>query len=255
MATDNTGIRSNRSSGDFSMNIFSMSPYPPNRYDTEVTDRDKAGATLIFSGVFLSLVGITFTIMGWIRYDAVSHFEWTQLLGPILLSVGVTFVFIAVCRFRMLTCKFCKESEDRLSEADQTPYGQSFVFTGINQPITFHGATVVQYIPTTAASLAQEGITLSPACLPSQNVNQRHGSVGTIVCPPQYCAVYALDNPAFLGDENCLSYQASTTDDTRNEETEEECDGRVLADEAADNTPPPAYDDIFPASLSTDSTT
>lgn len=120
---------------DFLSTYFSVTPYTPSTADIQVSDDDKAGATLLFSGIFLGLVGVTFTIMGWIKYQGVSHFEWTQLLGPILLSVGVTFILIAVCKFKMLSCQWCKESEERGSRIrSRRRGGQSFVFTGINQP-------------------------------------------------------------------------------------------------------------------------
>lgn len=93
---------------DFPLNVFSVTPYTPHTADIQVSDDDKAGATLLFSGIFLGLVGVTFTIMGWIKYQG-SPFEWTQLLGPILLSVGVTFILIAVCKFKMLSCQWCKK--------------------------------------------------------------------------------------------------------------------------------------------------
>ncbi|KAJ1209123.1 hypothetical protein NDU88_004501 [Pleurodeles waltl] len=196
--------QANNTVDNLSVNLFSVTPYPPGRTDIQVSDGDKAGATLLFSGVFLGLVGITFTVMGWIKYEGIAHFEWTQLLGPILLSVGVTFALIAVCKFKMLTCKSCKQNDDRASEGEQAPSGQSFVFTGINQPITFHGATVVQYIPPPHA--AQDGMAVSPACLrpvrssPRSVVSTRVPSA-TTTGPPQYYSIFPLDNPAFIEEE------------------------------------------------------
>ncbi|XP_036832436.1 transmembrane protein 174 [Oncorhynchus mykiss] len=110
----------------------------------------RSGATLMFSGIFLGLVGMTFTDMGWLKYSVSCSFKWTQLLSPILLSVGGTFILISICKFRMLSCRACKQSDyDKdLSESLKIPgSGQSFVFNGINQPIMFHGATVGQDIP------------------------------------------------------------------------------------------------------------
>lgn len=188
---------------DFPLNVFSVTPYTPSTADIQVSDDDKAGATLLFSGIFLGLVGITFTVMGWIKYQGVSHFEWTQLLGPILLSVGVTFVLIAVCKFKMLSCQLCTESEERVLDSDPTSGGQSFVFTGINQPITFHGATVVQYIPPPYGS--QEPLGMNAAFLqPMINacgLVPASGAAATIPSPPQYYTIYPQDNAAFVENE------------------------------------------------------
>ncbi|KFQ42910.1 PREDICTED: transmembrane protein 174 [Nestor notabilis] len=234
---------------DFSLNVFSVTPSQSNRSDALVSDGDKTGATLLFSGVFLGLVGITFTVMGWIKYDGITHLEWTQLLGPILLSVGVTFILIAVCKFNMLTCKTCKEREENTLDLDQTASGQSFVFTGINQPITFHGATVVQYIPPPYP--AQEGIAVSPGYLhpvlsccgavsPSASSIPSPGSA-------HFCAAYPLDNLAFTGDENYAAYPPENTSDQRSENRSDEPE-EPLEDYACDDLSPPRYEEIYPFS-------
>ncbi|NXW87604.1 TM174 protein, partial [Alopecoenas beccarii] len=234
---------------DFSLNVFSVTPYQPNRSDILVSDGDKAGATLLFSGVFLGLVGITFTVMGWIKYDGITHLEWTQLLGPILLSVGVTFILIAVCKFNMLTCKTCKEGEENTSDLDQAASGQSFVFTGINQPITFHGATVVQYIPPPYA--AQEGIAVGSRYL--HPVLSCCGAVSSSTSPihspgsPHFCPAYAMDNLAFTGDENYASYPAGHTRSQRSEDSSDEPE-ELLEDYACDDLSPPRYEEIYPLS-------
>uniref|UniRef100_A0A8C8F137 Transmembrane protein 174 n=1 Tax=Oncorhynchus tshawytscha TaxID=74940 RepID=A0A8C8F137_ONCTS len=104
----------------------------------------RSGATLMFPGIFLGLVGMTFTDMGWLKYSV---------------SCRGTFILISICKFRMLSCRACKQSDyDKdLSELLEIPgSGQSFVFNGINQPIMFHGATVGQYIPALYRSVTQE---------------------------------------------------------------------------------------------------
>lgn len=199
---------------DFPLNVFSVTPYTPSTADIQVSDDDKAGATLLFSGIFLGLVGITFTIMGWIKYQGVSHFEWTQLLGPILLSVGVTFILIAVCKFKMLSCQVCKESEERALDSEQTAGGQSFVFTGINQPITFHGATVVQYIPPPYGSQEPLGINaayLQPVVNPCGLIPPG-GVVTATPSPPQYYTIYPPDNATFIGEQDYSSIVAGGND-------------------------------------------
>ncbi|XP_032061228.1 transmembrane protein 174 [Aythya fuligula] len=234
---------------DFSLNVFSVAPYQPNRSDVLVSDGDKAGATLLFSGVFLGLVGITFTVMGWIKYDGITHLEWTQLLGPILLSVGVTFILIAVCKFNMLTCKPCKEREENTSDIDQATGGQSFVFTGINQPITFHGATVVQYIPPPYPS--QEGITVNTGYLhPVLGCCSAAPSTASPIPSPgsaHFCPAYPLDNPAFTGDESYTSFIAENTRNQRSEDSASEPE-ELLEDYTCEDLSPPRYEEIYPLS-------
>uniref|UniRef100_A0A8C8LYJ1 Uncharacterized protein n=1 Tax=Oncorhynchus tshawytscha TaxID=74940 RepID=A0A8C8LYJ1_ONCTS len=124
-----------------------------------VSDGEKTGATLLFSGIFLDLVGMTFKVMGWLKYNVSRSFEWTQLLDPILMSVGGTFILISVCMFRILSCRVCKPKDrgEEFSESLTIPGScQSIVFSGINQPIMFHKATVVQYIPSPYGFVTQE---------------------------------------------------------------------------------------------------
>ncbi|XP_075710987.1 transmembrane protein 174 [Rhinoderma darwinii] len=227
--------QSNTPEDDFSLNVFSLPPYPNSQPDVQVSNRDKAGATLLFSGIFLGLVGITFTVMGWIRREGYQGFEWTQLLGPILLSVGVTFALISVCKFKMLTCKSCKGSNDTDVEPEQPQAGQSFVFTGINQPITFHGATVVQYIPPPYTT--HDAITRSSNASPPVPSNRTAGLVNVIppppIFPPQYSSIYPLENPAFVEDEE----SSQSPDHERSPVSSHHHEHFPL---------PPLYEDLFP---------
>ncbi|XP_017507011.2 transmembrane protein 174 [Manis javanica] len=230
---------------DFPLNVFSVTPYTPSTADIQVSDDDKAGATLLFSGIFLGLVGITFTVMGWIKYQGVSHFEWTQLLGPILLSVGVTFILIAVCKFKMLSCQLCKEGEERVLDSEQTAGGQSFVFTGINQPITFHGATVVQYIPPPYSSQEPTGMStayLQPVVSPCGLMPPR-GVVTAAPSPPQYYTIYPPENAAFVNDQDYPSFV-----DGGNDRSSPDADGpeetRSGNEDSACFSPPP-YEEIY----------
>lgn len=197
METNNTGVPVtviNSTSSDLYQIAPSILPTPSPSQANAVSDGEKTGATLLFSGIFLGLVGMTFTAMGWLNYDVSHSLEWTQMLGPVLLSVGGTFMLISVCKFGMISCQSCRlrdEEEDMMSELEQIPTRQSFVFNGINQPIMIHGATVVQYIPPTYASVTQE-------------VNPADGSANGVPrnLPPQYCTVCPLDNPAFTVEED-----------------------------------------------------
>lgn len=131
-----TITNSNQSPSDVPVNVVSLIPsQAPSYLNTQVSDGDKAGAMLLFSGVVLGLVGMTFTAMGWTIYNFSHSYEWTQLLGPILLSVGGTFVLISICKFQMLSCLSCKQNYgERAPETVPPPplSGPSFIFTRIN---------------------------------------------------------------------------------------------------------------------------
>ncbi|XP_052015388.1 transmembrane protein 174 [Apodemus sylvaticus] len=230
---------------DFPLNVFSVTPYTPSTADIQVSDDDKAGATLLFSGIFLGLVGITFTVMGWIKYQGVSHFEWTQLLGPILLSVGVTFILIAVCKFKMLSCQLCSDNEERVPDSEQTSGGQSFVFTGINQPITFHGATVVQYIPPPYGSqepLGMNATYLQPMMNPCGLVPPS-GAAPTTPSPPQYYTIYPQDNAAFVESEGFSRFVGSGYDRPGSDADQPE--GTEMEEEDCVCFSPPPYEEIY----------
>ncbi|XP_024434183.3 transmembrane protein 174 [Desmodus rotundus] len=230
---------------DLPLNVFSVTPYTPSTADIQVSDDDKAGTTLLFSGIFLGLVGITFTIMGWIKYQGVSHFEWTQLLGPILLSVGVTFILIAVCKFKMFSCQLCKESEERVLDAELTAGGQSFVFTGINQPITFHGATVVQYIPPPYGSQEPIGMNstyLQPVVNPCGLTPSGVVAAAT-PSPPQYYTIYPSENAAFVADHDYPSFADGGNDRSSPDAVQLEEPQRGDGDPVCFSPPP--YEEVF----------
>ena len=119
----------------------------------------------------------------------------------------MTFILIAVCKFKMLSCQWCKESEERLPDPEQTAGGQSFVFTGINQPITFHGATVVQYIPPPYGSQEPVGMntTYLQPCGPCGLIPPG-GVAATMPSPPQYYTIYPPENAAFVDDQDYPSF-------------------------------------------------
>lgn len=205
--------------------------------DSQVSDGDKAGATLLFSGAFLTLVGMTFTAMGWTKYNVNQSYEWTQLLGPILLSVGGMFVLISVCKFRMLICQSCKQNDgERTCEIDPLPplSGTSFVFTGLHQPITFHRATVVQYIPPPYASLSQ---------VPADGLHSGHRPLAFSVSPPpQYYSVFPKENLAASGE-----FDSSTVEQRESRNCScsmEEEDKKVIT--ADNSSSPPAYEQLLP---------
>ncbi|XP_061464702.1 transmembrane protein 174, partial [Rhineura floridana] len=229
---------------DFFVNVFSFTLCQPNSSELMVSDDDKAGATLLFSGAFLGLVGITFTVMGWAKYEDAIRFEWIQLLGPILLSVGVTFLLIAVCKFKMLACKSCSPSEERASDMGQIPGAQSIVFTGISHPINFHSATVVQYIPSYST---QERISMNSAnvhqVLSHSGIPPFSGPLIPASSPPRYFNVNPLDNSAFSADEN-PAYLSADTRSGRSTDSLQEPAGMLDEDICSDISPPP-YEKLF----------
>lgn len=143
---------------DTSANGFSVSPCQPNHSEILASDDDKAGGALLFSGIFFGVIGITFTVIGWVKYEGVIHFEWTRLLGPTLLLMGVTFLLIAVCRFKIFSCNSCNQNEERTLDTERTYNG---LYRGVRQPITLHGAAMVPYLP----SQTQERIAINSANL------------------------------------------------------------------------------------------
>lgn len=197
-----TITNSNQSPSDVPVNVVSLMPsQAPSSSNTQVSDGDKAGAMLLFSGVFLGLVGMTFIAMGWTNYNFSHSYQWTQLLGPILLSVGGTFVLISICKFRMLSCLSCKQNDgERAPETDPLPplSGPSFIFTRFNQPIAFHRATVVQYIPPPYTSVVP-----NQSLGPVNGLHSNHQPLAvTVNTPPQYYNMYPVENPGFNSGEH-----------------------------------------------------
>lgn len=120
-----------------------LSPYLPQ--SDSLLDGEKAAAMLLFSGVFLALLGFIFTAMGWQHYLVNPTFEWTQLLGPILISVGGTFMLTSICRFGITSCSSCKQRGEVLME--QTSTGHPFSLSGVNQQVVLCGDATVLHIP------------------------------------------------------------------------------------------------------------
>ncbi|OCU02384.1 hypothetical protein XELAEV_18008146mg [Xenopus laevis] len=234
--------QNNSHEDELSSNVYSVSSYPSNQSDVHVSSGDKGWATLMFSGIFLALVGIALTVLAWVNSKA-SYFDWTRLVGPIMMTAGVLCVLISVWKFMVLTsCQPCKSTEEAPVDTEQFSGGQSFVFTGINQPITFHGATVVQYIPPPYSS--QDFAGGATPLSPNSNPNSTTWANGASLCPPQYYNIYPMDNPAFLQDNpspaqlSMIGLYDSLPDPAWHSED--------FPGANRTNEPPPSYDEIFP---------
>ncbi|KAG8598539.1 hypothetical protein GDO81_002646 [Engystomops pustulosus] len=221
---------------DFSISVFSLPPYPNSQPEVRVSDRNKASATLLFSGLFLGLVGITFTVMGWIKHEESQGIGWTKMIGPVLLLVGITFILICFCKFKAPPCKLCKKSNDTTVDPEQLSSGQSFVFTGINQPITFHGATVVQYIP--PPYTVHDDIARSPNASSVLSGAGIMNGIDLPILPPQYSTIYPQENPAFVDDED----SSQSPDHARSPAPGHE----HIPVAQRHSGPPPLYEDLYP---------
>ncbi|XP_044188644.1 transmembrane protein 174 isoform X1 [Thunnus albacares] len=167
-----------------------LPPAPHPRQSDSLLDGEKTGATLLFSGVFLALMGVIFTTMGWQQYQVNLSFEWPQLLGPILISVGGTFVFTSVCKFGIVSCCRCRQWDEEvlvMPVMEQT----SFTLRGTNQPIVLRGGTTMLCIPPPYNFITQEV---------SQANEFQPGSSVSAALPPLDAACCA-DNAAFTAEE------------------------------------------------------
>lgn len=165
---------------------FTPSPHHCSR-DVSVLDGEKTGTTLLFTGVFLAIVGVIFTTMGWHNYLSNPTFEWTQLLGPILISVGGTFVLTSVCKFGIISCWPCRKPDDEaivMPVMEQNSTRHSFTLNGINQPIVLHNSTAMLCLPPVYDFITDFGTQW-----PGGSVNDVRAGV-----PPHVCCV---DNAAF----------------------------------------------------------
>lgn len=120
------------------------SPSPP--HVGSALGREKTGAFLLFSGLFLLLAGVLFTNMGWQHYQVDSALQWSQLLGPILIAVGGTFMLASVCRSTFSSLLTCVRSEGE-APPERAPGGPSLTLSAVNQRVMLCGGTAVLSIP------------------------------------------------------------------------------------------------------------
>uniref|UniRef100_A0A3B4Z1H4 Transmembrane protein 174 n=1 Tax=Stegastes partitus TaxID=144197 RepID=A0A3B4Z1H4_9TELE len=209
-------------------------PAPHPRTSVSLLDSEKIGVTLLFSGVFLALVGVTFTAMGWQHLHKNPKYEWTQMLGPILLSVGGTFILTSVCKFRVISwpCRRLEEDELTIPVREQPSVGHPFVFHGINQPVMLQGTTTMLCIPP-ACNFTTSEVCQASEFQPGSSVSGIHAAL------PPYEAVCCVDNAGFTAEEGSSSH-GTETDQRRSE--------RGRNDESSSTcSRPPAYEDIYPS--------
>ncbi|XP_047425103.1 transmembrane protein 174 [Mugil cephalus] len=218
----------------------------PRRSDSFL-DGEKTGAALLLSGALLALVGVTFTVIGWKHYRGNLGFEWTQLLGPILISVGGTFILTSVCKFCIISCWPCAQRQEEDEEDDeeaateiparpQTSRDGPFLFCGINQPVVLQSSTGMLCIPPAYNFINQEA---------RRPVSSMHGGVH-LAGPPPYDAVFCVENAAFAAEEE--NSAGSTETDQRRRSTQNTEEDRGRRDGGGSTcSRPPAYEDIYPS--------
>lgn len=172
---------------------------------------EKTGAFLLFSGLFLLLAGVLFTNMGWQRYQVASVLQWSQLLGPILIAIGGTFMLTSVCRLTFNSLLPCVRSagEAPRPAMDQTPGGHSLTLSGVNQQVMLCGGTAVLSIPPPYSFVNQE------AC-PARELQPATYVSGACGAPlPSFDSAHGAHNGAFSMAEEGSSTHGAEADGRR----------------------------------------
>ncbi|CAG5867617.1 unnamed protein product [Menidia menidia] len=212
--------------------------FRPRESDT-LLDGEKTGTALFLSGVFLGLVGVTFTAMGWQHYRASLHFQWTQLLGPILISVGGSFMLTSVCKLRIISCGSHREQREEevfvIPVRQQTSVGHPFV-RGINQTVMLQGATTMLCLPPAYNYITRD--------LHHENEFQPRSAVsGAHAALPPYDAVYCVDSSAFTA-EGEPTARSTGTEPRRSGIQKTDVERECHDDSVSTCSLPPAYEDI-----------
>ncbi|KAM6975873.1 transmembrane protein 174 [Tautogolabrus adspersus] len=217
-------------------------PAPRPHLSESALEGKKTGAALLISGVLLALLGVTFTAMGWQHHKANPGFELIQLLGPVLISVGGTFVLTSMCKFSIMSC--CKNSDEETAApppvTERTSTGQPLTFTNTSHPVVLRGTTTVLCLPPAYSFITREVHRTIGGC-----VNGVHAG------SPPYDTVFCVGNAAFTaGEEEDEGSARSADTERRRRRCQKMDDERGRGDEESGSTSlsPPAYEDIFPSS-------
>lgn len=178
----------------FSSNMAVQSP------DT-LLDRMKFGATLFFTGIFIDLVGVVFTVTGWEHYRANSTFEWTQILGPVIIIIGGTFIVTSVLKFKIVSCWPCGQWDEEATAMEETSTGHTFTLSCINQQVVFSGATTMLCVPPVYDFRNQEV---------RQTIDFQPGRSVSLASIPSYESVCCVDNAAFTAEEESSAVNTGT---------------------------------------------
>ncbi|XP_070592999.1 transmembrane protein 174 [Erythrolamprus reginae] len=226
---------------DTSTNGFSVSPCHRNHSEIHASEDDKAGPALFFSGIFLGVIGVTFALIGWVKYEGAIHFEWTRLLGPTLLLMGVTFLLTAVFKFKIFSCNACNQDEENSLDTERAYHG---FYAEIRQPIILHGAAMVPYLP----SPTQERFATNSAnwqqVLSHSEFIPGPRSIIPVLNPPHSDNVTPMDSSAF-SEENYSVYLTVDTISERSANSLEEPE-EILDEDLCNESLPPPYEKIFP---------
>ncbi|XP_068609246.1 F-BAR domain only protein 2-like [Brachionichthys hirsutus] len=166
-----------------------------------------AGTSLMLSGGFLTLVGAVYTAAGCKYYLANDAFEWTGLLGAVLLSVGVVFMLVGIFKLGVFSC-----SPGR--PGDEESAGRWFTLSAVMQP-------GVPRFPPAYGVVNQEV--------------SRPGRPANAAVPPIGATMAAAGEG-----RSCFSQE------TRRAEKMEDQRGRD-EDSSSTCSGPPAYEDIYPS--------
>ncbi|XP_074547076.1 transmembrane protein 174 [Halichoeres trimaculatus] len=218
-------------------------PAPHSPLSESLLEGRKTGAALLFSGVLLALLGVTFTATGWQYYKSKPDFEWIQLLGPVLISVGGTFVLTSICRFPVLSCRRNRDEDASvrpvMDPCERNPTGLSLSL--VSNPVFVHGSSAVLCLPPSYNFVTQE--------VQQRGQVQPAGSEHT--GSPPCDAVFSEGNTVFTAveEEGGDSAHSTGTDGWRFQRigTDRGGGGRG-GDSSSTSLRPPAYEDIFPSS-------